>query len=136
MGEIYFEPITPERMKDYSQKVKELDKLIDRFNAPADAIPASQRNVVSMRVGVLLKYWIEQQFDEFDDDVIRRLQDFVSETMQANKGLSTLAAGLLSEIARKQADRKKRSRYLEVPSIDMPPSDSVIQVGSPLKSSS
>lgn len=30
MGEIYFEPITPERMKDYSQKVKELDKLIDR----------------------------------------------------------------------------------------------------------
>ena len=30
MGAIYFEPITPERMKDYSQKVKELDKLIDR----------------------------------------------------------------------------------------------------------
>jgi len=92
-----------------------LDKFIDRFNVP-DVYKEQDKNIIRIRVGVLLKYWIESQFDEFDDHVIQHLKDFIEKVVM--KDMSDLAKKLLTEIARLQADRVKRSQFFAMPSIE------------------
>jgi len=92
-----------------------LHKFIDRFNVP-DTYREQDKNIIRIRVGVLLKYWIESQFDEFDDHLIQRLKEFIEGTVMVN--MSDLAKKLLTEIIRLQADRVKRIQFFAMPSIE------------------
>jgi len=92
-----------------------LDKVIERYKVP-DTFKEQEKIIIRLRVGVLLKYWIESQFDEFDDHLIQRLKEFIESEMMASQ--SDLATKLLTEIARLQADRVKRSQFFAMPSIE------------------
>jgi len=89
--------------------------LIDRFNVPS-ILPERDKDIVRMRVGLLLKYWIESQFDEFDDHIIQLLQNFIGNTVKEK--IPDLGDRLLAEIARLQAERVKRTQFFAMPSIE------------------
>ncbi len=51
------------------------------------------------RVGVVLKHWIEKQFDDFDRKSLNILMDFINNTLM--KDQETLARTLQKELSKK-----------------------------------
>lgn len=102
-----------------------LDKLIERYNVPdefEEELRGTPQRIGDVQrihgfVGILMGYWIKGQFDEFDDNVIQRLKAFLEDTMM--KDMAPTAQRLLTDIARCQAMRKKRTQFFAVPPTEL-----------------
>jgi len=82
-----------------------LSQLIRRYEEPGENLA----KVVRLRVTVVLKYWIENQFQDFDDDLIDKLFSF------ANTLDPSLSSLLLTELENKV---KMRATMTHSPSLD------------------
>lgn len=85
------------------QSVGFLSDLFDtcRYNVPSNKIKDEKTAVqVKLRVGIVLKYWIENHFDDFDKKTIETLERFLKE-MSKQDSTSKLAEALQKELQRK-----------------------------------
>lgn len=55
-----------------------------RYNVRTDRVDASRTKAIQLRVCVVLKYWVENQFFDFDEELIQQIFDFVGGTLQQN----------------------------------------------------
>ena len=86
-------------------------KLLERFNVP-DSISPADATVIRMKVGNVLRKWIEVCADDFSADLISRLNHFIRELgYNENKTLAALSKTLrnaLTKATNKNADLKIR----------------------------
>ena len=77
-----------------------LSKLIERYNVPLDVFSDTKRaSQIQLRVAVVVKYWLDTQFYDFDEDLIQSLQEFCD---KMNKdGLTDMAKRLQEHIISK-----------------------------------
>jgi len=61
---------------------------------------------IQLRVAIVLKYWVETQTDDFDEDLMNNLQDFMRKMAQ-NSGLAKIAATLLTFLQEKVHEREQ-----------------------------
>jgi hypothetical protein len=75
------------------------EKLNQRWFVPSH-IPRERTIRLQMRVGIVLKYWIEHRFDDFTEDLLGWLNKFVDTTIArepAHTGLASMLAKLVKE---------------------------------------
>ncbi|KAM9971336.1 hypothetical protein ACTFIW_011313 [Dictyostelium discoideum] len=93
-------------------------KLIERFYVPEwySTVP-TKISTIQQKVIVVLKYWIENQSSDFDQDVIDQIYFFINNLVNSNEGyseLSRLLRGLLDKMIQ---DREVKFELL----FQMPP---------------
>jgi hypothetical protein len=76
-----------------------LQKLIQRYNTPPK-FPKDRATKVKLKITVVLKYWIENQFEDFDSRTVSALSDFINNTL-INDGYENVAKMLAKEISKK-----------------------------------
>merc|ERR1712137_1211 len=82
-------------------------KLLERFNVP-DRIPQSEAMVIRVKVGNVLRKWIENCFDDFSPELVSRLNQFIKEIQyNENKTIASLSKSICNAIAK--AEKKKDS---------------------------
>jgi hypothetical protein len=100
----------------FTTPAKLLDKLLERYDVPK-TLEKRERDMIQMRVAVLIKYWVETQFHEFDDNIIQRLSEFIERTLR--RDATELSKLLRIEIERKTAERLRKTKSLLVPPTDV-----------------
>eukprot|EP01090_Pellita_catalonica_P007974 TRINITY_DN1859_c0_g1_i1.p1 TRINITY_DN1859_c0_g1~~TRINITY_DN1859_c0_g1_i1.p1 ORF type:complete len:1124 (-),score=199.38 TRINITY_DN1859_c0_g1_i1:97-3090(-) len=88
-------------------------KLKERYTVPASVEKAVGQNI-KLRVSIVLKYWVEKQFFDFDDDLVEHIFEFVDKTFP-NDGLEKLAMQLSRELKKKIEDRTQANTSLFKP---------------------
>ncbi|KAH3756910.1 Ras guanine nucleotide exchange factor [Pelomyxa schiedti] len=91
-------------------------KLIQRYEVPPETDPAL-KTLIQTRVLIFLKYWIDHQFDEMDDTLIRRLSEFADRL---------LADGLGAQVFKSDLESKKRMRMSKIKDLLIPHVDLVM----------
>lgn len=76
-----------------------LEKLTQRHNVPS-TVDTSRVPALQLRVSVVLKYWIDNHGDEFDDDVASRIEQFIDTDLR-NAGHGEMAMLLLEQLRKK-----------------------------------
>lgn len=61
---------------------------------------ASRVPALQLRVAVLIKYWIDNHGDEFDDDVASRIEQFIDTTLRT-AGHGEMAQRLAEQLRKK-----------------------------------
>jgi hypothetical protein len=107
-----------------------MDKLVNRYNIPPPKKDISKQefavwyrevlNQVRLRVTQVVKYWIENHFYDFDDDLLKKLQDLIA-LMEKTEGHS-YAKQLLRALEKKQQDKKAGLQFTvtSIPPIVLP----------------
>lgn len=84
-------------------------KLLERFNVP-DRIQSSDAVVIRMKVGNVLRKWIENCFDDFSPELVSRLNLFIKEIQyDENKTIASLSKSICNAIGKaenKNSDSK------------------------------
>jgi hypothetical protein len=82
-------------------------KLVERYEPPADATPEQLANHkgVQMRIAIVLKYWSDEFFTDFDEDLIDELKVFFNERMRTDH--EAMANKLLAFVEGKVAQRNR-----------------------------
>lgn len=62
-----------------------LTRLLERYAAPADRVSVSEVAAVQLRVPVVLKYWLANQPDDFDDARLDRVVEFACTKLQRDQ---------------------------------------------------
>jgi len=78
----------------YTTTDKLLDKLIQRCHAPA-SVPLEQVKQIQMRVVLILKSWLENHPEDFSENALGRLSEFID-----SMGNEKLAKGVRQAISR------------------------------------
>eukprot|EP01117_Protostelium_nocturnum_P007328 TRINITY_DN2622_c0_g1_i1.p1 TRINITY_DN2622_c0_g1~~TRINITY_DN2622_c0_g1_i1.p1 ORF type:complete len:1183 (-),score=324.64 TRINITY_DN2622_c0_g1_i1:2249-5797(-) len=107
-----------------------LEKLEQRYRGPPKDCPPIDNQMllkIKMRVCVVLKIWIELQFDDFDPQLSRKLQLFISDVIGKDPQMGEMAKRLHSQIeAKKSAIRIERAEInseIRIPEKDLCPVD-------------
>eukprot|EP00011_Vannellida_sp_DIVA3-517-6-12_P012909 CAMPEP_0114606058 /NCGR_PEP_ID=MMETSP0168-20121206/1369_1 /TAXON_ID=95228 ORGANISM="Vannella sp., Strain DIVA3 517/6/12" /NCGR_SAMPLE_ID=MMETSP0168 /ASSEMBLY_ACC=CAM_ASM_000044 /LENGTH=1173 /DNA_ID=CAMNT_0001816917 /DNA_START=278 /DNA_END=3796 /DNA_ORIENTATION=- len=87
--------------RSFSTPVQLLEKLQERFAVP-DTLAAREK-AIQLRVCVTLKYWVQNQFPDFDDSLIIRLFTFLNHVEDA--GHSAMADGIRQQLKEKMEER-------------------------------
>lgn len=93
-------------------------KVVERYHVPPD-IDQSIANKVRLRVVIVLKYWIQTQFYDINDHLLKRITKFLG-TLKAN-GQGSIAQQLENLLESKEEDRKAQIRRIEQG--ELPPLD-------------
>eukprot|EP01094_Clydonella_sp_ATCC50884_P020725 TRINITY_DN4364_c0_g1_i1.p1 TRINITY_DN4364_c0_g1~~TRINITY_DN4364_c0_g1_i1.p1 ORF type:complete len:880 (-),score=376.47 TRINITY_DN4364_c0_g1_i1:260-2899(-) len=94
-------------------------KLLERFEVPEQKLANPSRSTaIQWRVAVVIKHWVETQFYDFDDDLIKELFRFVDKTL-FNAGHTAMAQALHEKLQTKVEEREKRLAAM----ISVPPTD-------------
>jgi hypothetical protein len=102
-------------------------KLMDRYEVP-ETTDADTRDKVRLRVCVVLKHWLETQFADFDEDLLRRLSRFLTKRLTAD-GMNSMAEQLRKimvtqqRLAENDTNALQAPRSLSAPQLDMSPTD-------------
>mmetsp|Transcript_17426 Transcript_17426/g.44379 ORF Transcript_17426/g.44379 Transcript_17426/m.44379 type:complete len:1036 (-) Transcript_17426:126-3233(-) len=100
------------------------EKLLQRYAVPANTVGEARAKAIQMRVCVTLKYWLENQFNDFDDNLIKRVKNFIDNTLKVD-GHVELSTGLHQVLEQKVAHRSQiYNTMFNVPPTDLsiPPS--------------
>lgn len=54
-----------------------LQKLLQRFNVPKGKIDKKKQMQIRLRVGIVLKHWIEHQFEDLDKKILDTIFSFI-----------------------------------------------------------
>ena len=78
------------------------EKLKQRYNVPEN----SENNpaLIQLRVSIVLKYWVENQLDDFDEDLVIQLKEFIQRLSNQEK-LRTVAETLKNYL-QEQIDKR------------------------------
>jgi hypothetical protein len=110
--------------RSFTTPRKLFTKLLERFEAPEVALSDNSRaTAIQWRVAVVIKHWVETQFYDFDDDLIKELFRFVEKTLY-NAGHTAMASALYDRLTNKAEDRNKRVQAM----ITVPPTDFLVCV--------
>lgn len=101
-----------------------LEKLVQRYNVPK-SMPLERGLPIKLRVSVVIKYWVESHFDDFEEELVKKLFDFCDNTLLPDK--QTALAKQLREFLTNKVEQRK-AKYQRV--LDVPPTDLVIPSGS------
>ncbi|KAH3743344.1 Ras guanine nucleotide exchange factor [Pelomyxa schiedti] len=100
-----------------------LDKLRQRYQIPEGALQPAKATAIQLKVGVVIKYWIENQFQDFDKRTISMLNEFIE--LLKRDGHTRLATSLQSELAKKEEEAKVQQQLttketpIEIPSYSL-----------------
>ncbi|KYQ93963.1 Ras guanine nucleotide exchange factor [Tieghemostelium lacteum] len=96
-----------------------LSKLIERFSVPEwySAGVKSKILTIQQRVIVILKYWVENQSSDFDQDVIDQIYYFINNTLASLDGYQELAKSLTNLMDKVIKEREVKLELL----FQMPP---------------
>jgi len=109
--------------RSFTSPRKLFSKLLERFEAPEVALAdRSRATAIQWRVAVVIKHWVETQFYDFDDDLIKELFRFVEKTLY-NAGHTAMATALHDRLSNKAEDRNKRVQAM----ITVPPTDLLVR---------
>jgi len=81
------------------------EKLKQCYNVP-EHFSKDKANQLRLKVVIVLKYWVENQLDDFDDDLVIRLQEFIKNNLAQQKGLARVADSLLKYLEEKIQSRE------------------------------
>ena len=95
-----------------------LEKLKQRFNAPSK-IANNDREFLHLRVGEVLLYWVENQFIDFDDNLVSSLNDFLSNSLKSYK--IELFETILSQMKKLNEIRKNKNAIFQKPPTNLLP---------------
>eukprot|EP00027_Filamoeba_sp_ATCC50430_P005468 CAMPEP_0168560888 /NCGR_PEP_ID=MMETSP0413-20121227/11301_1 /TAXON_ID=136452 /ORGANISM="Filamoeba nolandi, Strain NC-AS-23-1" /LENGTH=1108 /DNA_ID=CAMNT_0008592221 /DNA_START=186 /DNA_END=3513 /DNA_ORIENTATION=- len=92
-----------------------LQKLEQRYQGPKDdpKFDANEHLKIKLRVGVVLKYWIETQFHDFDMTLVEKLGQFLERIKNDSvhaKQMSELATRLSQELIKKNSANRQSVR--------------------------
>jgi len=91
-----------------------LQKLLQRYHVPSGKVPEERATTIRLRVGIVIKYWIENQFDDFDKQTITILSEFINKTLLKNNQ-EKLSRVLSKEMAKKIEEQQvRRTKYLQL----------------------
>jgi len=85
-----------------------LEKLEQCYAGPPTGPPPPNFIKIKMRVGVVLKCWIEMQFDDFDPALSRKLQMFITDVIAKEEAMRVMAERLMAEVNRRSVDQASR----------------------------
>ena len=104
-------------------------KLMDRFNVPPNTLESPRAHAVKMRVAIVLKYWVDHRFYDFDDELVGDIRRFIDNNL--SDAMKELAKGLNNELEKKLMERNMRVRTV----LNVPPTDLSVAEGvdSPLE---
>jgi len=94
-----------------------LFKLIERYDVPDVFGDSKRASQIKLRVAVVVKYWLDTQFYDFDEDLILSLQEFC-ERMNSD-GFTDMAKRLQEHITSKETERNQRQESM----VSIPPTD-------------
>ncbi|KAL6061251.1 Ras guanine nucleotide exchange factor domain-containing protein [Balamuthia mandrillaris] len=100
---------------------KELfEKLVQRYNVPPHLnVSEEEKKLVQLRVVVVIKYWVEHQFHDFDSKLMDKLYAFLGGTLKKRPGQEQMADMLCSELEKQFTERKRQRAMLSSPSTDL-----------------
>eukprot|EP01132_Coremiostelium_polycephalum_P000405 gene405-512_t len=96
--------------QSFTNPWKLLDKLIQRYMVPEDK-PSDVRAKIQLRVVSFIQTWVERNFDDFDDALIERLNQFRNNRLLMDDN-NDLAIILAEKLAKKTKERKERIRSM------------------------
>ncbi|PRP76409.1 Ras guanine nucleotide exchange factor [Planoprotostelium fungivorum] len=88
-----------------------LEKLEQRYAGPPPEAPQQAADnfiKIKMRVGVVLKVWIEMQFDDFDPALSRKLQMFITDVLAKEQAMKEMAIRLMKEVEKRSSEQAAR----------------------------
>ncbi|KAH3732796.1 Ras guanine nucleotide exchange factor [Pelomyxa schiedti] len=100
----------------FTTPLKLFDKLLERYNVPPEK--PDLKKIVQMRVIIFIKHWVESQFDEFDDELLAKLNHFFDVNC-VNDGWGTAVSMMKSELERKKQQRERKIKTLLIPPCDI-----------------
>eukprot|EP01113_Clastostelium_recurvatum_P031889 TRINITY_DN4032_c0_g1_i8.p1 TRINITY_DN4032_c0_g1~~TRINITY_DN4032_c0_g1_i8.p1 ORF type:complete len:1665 (+),score=458.48 TRINITY_DN4032_c0_g1_i8:252-5246(+) len=92
-------------------------KLIQRYAIPTGRVDEKRVRPIRMRVCIVIKYWIENQFADFDQDIITKLQDFI-EGVLIRDGYKDLGTSLLKVLGSKVNEVTAKRKAMQVTALD------------------
>jgi hypothetical protein len=66
-----------------------------------DSVDKKKANAIQLRVIIALKYWVETQMNDFDEDMVAKLFNFVDNVLKASGPAESLRKLLEKEVARR-----------------------------------
>lgn len=96
--------------QSFTTPAKLFDKLLQRYNVRTDRVDASRVKAIQLRVCVVLKYWVENQFFDFDEELIQQIFDFVGGTLEQNN--PDLAGMVAKELQNRILERKDKMKTM------------------------
>jgi len=104
--------------RSFTTPWKLFQKLLERYDIPVDRFTDLKRaSQIRLRVSVVVKYWVDTQFHDFDEDLIHHLEQFCMKLY--NDGQTDMAKRLQELISSKSNERRRRQDSL----ISIPPTD-------------
>jgi len=88
-----------------------LEKLIQRYHVP-HGVAEQTRHAVQLRVGTALKHWIEQEFDDFNSEMIGRLMEFITTDLPEDNH-THLASRLQAELDQRIVEKQERIHQVD-----------------------
>ena len=81
------------------------EKLKQRYNIPKEVkLNESEATRIKIRVCVVIQEWLKNQFDDFDKELLEKLQEFITNTLEKD-GRRGIADRLTKEIQNKSKER-------------------------------
>lgn len=84
------------------------EKLKQRYQVPG-VVPEKVRNLIQLRVTIVLKHWAETQIDDFDDTILLKLQEFLR-YLSSHEGLKNVATALENYVVEKISERQLQTK--------------------------
>eukprot|EP01087_Luapelamoeba_hula_P018266 TRINITY_DN5869_c1_g1_i6.p1 TRINITY_DN5869_c1_g1~~TRINITY_DN5869_c1_g1_i6.p1 ORF type:complete len:1406 (+),score=195.77 TRINITY_DN5869_c1_g1_i6:268-4485(+) len=104
--------------QSFTSSWKLFEKLQQRYQVPNDKeIDKTRQQSIQMRVVVVLKHWVENQFQDFDEELVARIVEFIEETIKNEQ--PHLHSRLSGELSNRMAARTKVLKALYIQPIDV-----------------
>ena len=97
--------------QSFTTPSKLLEKLIQRYDAPATKVPKDKVIQIRQRVSVVIKYWVENQFKDFHESLVGKLFDFYEKKLAVD-GHEELAKLLKRELEKRVNERSEKIKFL------------------------
>ena len=93
-----------------------LSKLLERYDVPS-SVEEKRSFAIKLRVAVVVKYWVDNQFYDFDDDLIQKLFQFCETLQNDGQTVAKLLHDLL--ISKSQERKMKQDSMINIPPTDL-----------------
>eukprot|EP01089_Gocevia_fonbrunei_P011722 TRINITY_DN2562_c0_g1_i1.p1 TRINITY_DN2562_c0_g1~~TRINITY_DN2562_c0_g1_i1.p1 ORF type:complete len:410 (+),score=47.39 TRINITY_DN2562_c0_g1_i1:1-1230(+) len=91
------------------------DKLLERYTIPEESnLNEETKKAIKIRVSIIIKYWVENQFFDLDEELVQKVFSFVDETLR-NDGFNDFANILKVELNKKISERMHQKNLMFTP---------------------
>ncbi|KAL6049799.1 putative Ras guanine nucleotide exchange factor [Balamuthia mandrillaris] len=86
------------------------EKLLQRYSVPPGHTSKEKTHAIQLRVCIVLKYWVEKQFFDFDDELLNTIFEFIDNQLKVDN--QQLAKMLSSELKTRMNERTNREKAM------------------------